>query len=117
MEAAPIPGFSDRNRPRGVPSYSGFDSLGMICLAFNTGQMEGINASDFRARCFAIRDRVQATEERVLILKRGRPVAELRPASRTHAKYAQSELKGTVIVAGAIVEPAIPGAHWEGGLR
>ena len=45
---------------------------------------------------------------------RGRPVAELRPASRTHAEYpGQLELaKGTVIVAGDIVEPAVPEAEF-----
>lgn len=75
--------------------------------------MEAINASDFKARCLAILDRVQATGERLVILKHGRPVAELLPASRTHAEYAQFELKGTVIVAGDIVEPAVPEQQWE----
>ena len=75
--------------------------------------METINASDFKARCLAILDRVQATGERVVILKRGQPVAELWPASRTHTEYPQLELKGTVIVAGDIVEPAVPVEHWE----
>lgn len=73
--------------------------------------MESINASDFKARCLAILNRVQATGERVVILKCGRPVAELRPAGRTPAQYPQSELKGTVIVAGDIVGPAVPEEH------
>ena len=81
----------------------------MICPVFNTSHMETINASDFKARCLAILDRVQATGERVVILKRGRPVAELLPASQTHAEYPQLELKDTVIVAGDIVEPAVSG--------
>ena len=67
-------------------------------MVSNTGHVETIDASDFKARCLAILDRVQATGERVIILKRGRPVAELLPASRTHAEYPQLELKGTVIV-------------------
>ena len=75
--------------------------------------MESINASDFKARCLAILDRVQATGERLVILERGRPVAELHPASQTHAAYPQLELKGTVIVAGDIVGPAVPEEHWE----
>ena len=85
----------------------------MICLVFNTSHMETINASDFKARCLAILDRVQATGEPVVILKRGRPVAKLLPASRTHAEYPQLELKDTVIVTGDIVEPAVPEEHWE----
>ena len=75
--------------------------------------MESIDASDFKARCLAILDSVQATGERLVILKRGRPVAELHPASRTHAAFPQFELKGTVIVTGDIVGPAVPEEHWE----
>ena len=70
--------------------------------------METINASDFNARCPVILDRVSATGERVVILKRGRPVAELGPAIRAHAEFPQMELQGTVTVVGDIIEPAIP---------
>ena len=75
--------------------------------------MESINASDFKARCLAILDRVAATGERLVILKRGRPVAELGPASRAQAEYPQLELKGTVTEVGNIVNPAVPEDHWE----
>ncbi len=75
--------------------------------------METINASDFKAQCLAILDRVQTTGERVLILKRGRPVAELLPARQTQAEYPQLELKGTVTVLGDIVEPVVPEEHWD----
>ena len=75
--------------------------------------METINASDFKARCLAILDRVHATGERIVILKHGRPVAELSPASRAEAEYPQFELKGTVTVTGDIVGPAVPEAHWD----
>ncbi|MCY4360725.1 MAG: type II toxin-antitoxin system Phd/YefM family antitoxin [Gammaproteobacteria bacterium] len=75
--------------------------------------METINASDFKAQCLAILDRVQATGEHVLILKRGRPVAELLPASRSRSEYPQSELKGTVTVLGDILEPAVPEEDWD----
>ncbi len=75
--------------------------------------METINASDFKARCLAILDRVHTTGERVVILKHGRPVAELSPASRTEAEYPQLELRGTVTVKGDIVAPAVPAEHWD----
>ena len=75
--------------------------------------METINASDFKARCLAILDRVHATGERVIILKHGRPVAELSPASRTEAEYPQLELRGTVPVKDDIVAPAVPEEHWD----
>ena len=79
-----------------------------------TGHMETINASDFKARCPAILDRVSATGERVVILKRGRPVAELGPASGAQAEYPQMELQGTVTVISDFVAPAVPEDHWEG---
>ena len=82
-------------------------------LVLKTGHMETINASDFKARCLAILDRVSATGERVVILKRGRPVAELGPVSRAGAEYPQVELQGTVTVIGDIVEPPVPEDHWE----
>ena len=75
--------------------------------------METINASDFKARCLAILDRVAETGERVVILKRGRPVAELWPPSRTDTPYPQLALEGTVTVVGDIVAPAVPEDHWE----
>ena len=75
--------------------------------------METINASDFKARCLAILDRVRETGERVVILKRGRPVAELWPPSRARAEYPQGELKGTVTIVGDIVGPVVPEDHWE----
>ena len=84
----------------------------MICLVSNTSHMETINASDFKARCLAILDRVQATGERLVILKRGRlcGVAARKPNS---CRVSTVELKGTVIVAGDIVEPAVPEEYWE----
>ena len=77
-----------------------------------TGHMETINASDFQARCLEILDRVSATGERVVILKRGRPVAEIGPASRAGGAYPQMELRGTVTVVGDIVGPAVPEERW-----
>lgn len=67
--------------------------------------MESIDAIDFEARCLAILDRVAATGEPVVILKRGKPVAELSPAVRSGAAYPQYELKATVTEVGDILEP------------
>ena len=78
-----------------------------------SGHVETINASDFKARCLAILDRVHATGERIVILKRGRPVAELRPLAQAETGYPQSELRGTVTILGDLVEPAVPPEHWE----
>ena len=75
--------------------------------------METINASDFKARCLAILDRVRDTGEHIVILKRGRPVAELWPPTRSEARFPQLELAGTVTVVGDIIGPAIPESDWE----
>ncbi len=75
--------------------------------------METIHASDFKARCLALLDHVRATGERLVILKRGRPVAELGPVTRAGTGYPQEELKGTVTVVGDIISPAVPEEDWE----
>ena len=75
--------------------------------------MEHINASDFKARCLSILDRRPRNRERVVILKRGQPVAELGPATQSLARYPQLELEGTVTVVGDIVGPVVPEDHWE----
>lgn len=79
----------------------------------NTGHMTTINASDFKARCLAILDRVYETGERVVILKRGKPVAELSRVASEGNRYPQSELEGTVIIDGDVVEPVFPEEHWD----
>ncbi len=75
--------------------------------------METINASEFKAKCLAILDRVHATGEPVLILKRGKPVAELLPPRQTEGRYPQEELMGSVTVDGDIVGPVLPEDEWE----
>ena len=75
--------------------------------------MEHINASDFKARCLAILDRVHETGERVVILKRGRPVAELSRVTGDGNDYPQADLEGTVIVVDDVVGPVFPEEHWD----
>ncbi len=75
--------------------------------------METIAASDFKTRCFAVLDRVCETGEPVVILKNGRPVAELRPPRQSRTEYPQKELQGTVTVVG-IVGPVVPPAKARG---
>lgn len=75
--------------------------------------METIKASDFKARCLAILDHVSATGEHVVILKRGRPVAELGPVRSVVVGYPQAGLERSVTVVGDIVEPALAAEEWE----
>ena len=69
--------------------------------------METIKASDFKAHRLAVLDHVPATGEPVVILKHGRPVAELGPVGSVAVRYPQSGLAGTVTVVGDIVGPAV----------
>ena len=75
--------------------------------------MEIVTASDFKARCLAILDRVQQTGERIVISKRGLPVAELGPATKANQKYPQFDLKNSATVLDDIVGPAVPEHLWE----
>ena len=75
--------------------------------------METIKTSDFKARCLAGPDRVSAAGEPVVVLKRGRPVAELGPVRGVAVGYPQSGLAGTVTVVGDIVESAVAEGEWE----
>lgn len=75
--------------------------------------METINATDSKARCLAILDHVQKTGERLVILKRGRPAAELSPATGTAGEYPQMELMGTVTVEGDVVAPTVAEEDWD----
>ena len=75
--------------------------------------MMTIDTSDFKVRCLAILDRVHETGERVVILNRGQPVAELTCATSGDKRYPQAELEGTVTIVGDVVGPVFPEEHWD----
>lgn len=75
--------------------------------------MQQFNASEFKAKCLAILDEVYRTGEAVIILKRGRPVAQLVPAMKVKSKYPQSALLGSVKIVGDVIEPVIAAGEWE----
>lgn len=72
--------------------------------------MDAINASDFKVHCLAILGRVRTTRERVVIVERGQPVAELGSPTESWPAYPQRGLVGTVTVVGDIIGPALPDA-------
>jgi len=78
--------------------------------------MESMNASEFKAQCFATLDKVHATRRALDILKHGEPVAVLSPVTEAVegiSEYPQPKLKGTVKVLGDIVAPVLPEDDWE----
>ncbi len=72
-----------------------------------------INASEFKAKCLAILDEVANTGEEVLILKRGKPVAQLVPPVASSSRHPQDELRDSVVIKGDVIEPVLPAEAWE----
>jgi antitoxin (DNA-binding transcriptional repressor) of toxin-antitoxin stability system len=75
--------------------------------------MKHINATAFKAKCLAIMDEVSRTGEAVIILKRGRPVAQLGAVRTLESKPPQVSLRGTGVAQDDLLEPAVPLEAWE----
>jgi prevent-host-death family protein len=71
-----------------------------------------IAASEFKARCLAILDRVHDTGEPVTITKRGRVVATLQPAGDQDEKP-WVRLRGTIRKYREPFRPAVKASEWD----
>ena len=71
--------------------------------------MESMTVSKFKATCLSILNDVQKQKKRVIITKRGKPIAEVVPYLKTDRKIS---LKDTVTYMGDIVSPVAEG-DWE----
>jgi prevent-host-death family protein len=71
--------------------------------------MESVTVSRFKATCLSILNDVQKQKKRVIITKRGKPIAEVVPYLKTDRKVS---LKNTVTFMGDIVSPVAEG-DWE----
>ncbi len=63
-----------------------------------------IKASEFKAKCLAIMDEVESTGQAVVIIKNGKPVADLVP-HRPRKKNARGILKDRLFITGDIISP------------
>lgn len=63
-----------------------------------------IKASEFKAKCLSLLDEVRDTGETIVVTKRGKPVAELKPVRR-RPKTLFGAMKGSVTILGDIVAP------------
>jgi prevent-host-death family protein len=72
-----------------------------------------MSSTEFKAKCLSVLDEVAETGERVTILKRGKPVAQLVPPVPRSEGYPQEQIIGTVRIKGDIVEPPLPADAWE----
>ena len=75
--------------------------------------MKSMTVTEFKATCLAVIAGVERTGEGVMLLKRGRKIAEIRPASKSRARYPQETLRGTVTYLGDIISPALPPEAWD----
>ena len=72
-----------------------------------------IPAGQFKARCLAIMDEVQAKRQAVVITKRGKPVAKLVPVEpQKDDIFGFLKGKGTIEIKGDIVSPAFSPEEW-----
>ncbi len=75
--------------------------------------MKTIPAGQFKARCLAIMDEVQAKHQAVVITKRGKPVAKLVPVEKEKDDiFGFMKGKGTVEIKGDIISPVLTPEEW-----
>jgi prevent-host-death family protein len=73
--------------------------------------MKKMAASEFKTKCFAVINEVQATREAVVITKRGKPVAKLLPVSTGKGDiFGFFAGKGAIV--GDVVSPAFSRKDW-----
>jgi prevent-host-death family protein len=70
--------------------------------------MEEISASEFKAKCLAIIERVRKTKKPVTITRHGKPVAELVPPSpAAQGRDWIGSMEGKIKITGDIISPVI----------
>ncbi len=71
--------------------------------------MESLSVSEFKAKCLSVLQDVNKQKKRVVITKRGNPIAEVIPYDPTEKEI---PLKDTVIFMGDIISP-VAEEDWE----
>ncbi len=74
--------------------------------------MKQIRAGEFKARCLAVMDEVQATGEPVLVTKHGKPVVKLIPA-KVKDDNIFGYMAGKAKITGDIVSPVTAIEDWD----
>ena len=75
--------------------------------------MGNIPATEFKAKCLELMDRVAERRETFIITKRGKPVAKLAPVGSKPKESLFGCLRGKVTITGDILSPALPPEAWE----
>ena len=72
-----------------------------------------VGATEFKARCLELMDRVRVRRETFVITKRGKPVAKLVPLERTRGEGLFGCLSERASITGDITAPAAAADSWE----
>lgn len=75
--------------------------------------MANIPATEFKAKCLALMDRVAERQESYVITKRGKPVARLVPLESKAETSVFGWLRARGSIQGDIISPAVPSEAWE----
>lgn len=76
--------------------------------------MESVPISKFKATCLALLEQVRRTGEPLRVTRRGKPVAEILPPSRSDSENAWlGAMRGTAQIVGDVVAPAAEDREWE----
>lgn len=78
--------------------------------------MRIIPAGEFKAKCLALMDEVEAGGEPIIVTKRGKPVvrvAPVHPASETETRPLFGAMRGKAVIVGDIVSSPYTDEEWE----
>ena len=80
--------------------------------------MESISISEFKATCLARLERVRRTGQRLLVTRRGEPIAEVVPPSTpARSRRWLGAGRGSGRIVGDVVSPVVPADEWESARR
>jgi prevent-host-death family protein len=82
-------------------------------MTSSEGAMPKVAASEFKARCLELMDRVAERRESYVITKRGKPVAKLGPVDKADDEPLFGRLRGLFDVVGDITGPVVPPEQWD----
>jgi prevent-host-death family protein len=71
-----------------------------------------IGAGEFKAKCLKLIDEVNQTGDTLVITKHGKPVAELRPATKAKPRSIIGFMEGKIRITGDIISP-LDDVEWE----
>lgn len=75
--------------------------------------MKTIPAGEFKQTCLRLLDEVRDTGERIVVTKRGVPVAQVVPLDREEHRAWRGAMAGTGRILGDLVAPAADEHDWE----